>query len=176
VVSFAGLTSPGLYLVRVAIPQDLSPGTQMIQVSAGPSKTGSSLRLLLGPLRDQRLPRAVQSPSAPRLLLLGGHPDVRSLGRVTLYGSLFRRARQSLSIRAMATIRQIGIVDASTVSAKQSVPAFEPPRSISGRRRKSSLSSPINRYFGSGYRMPRDLGALAMPNPACWIRQAKPLP
>jgi uncharacterized protein (TIGR03437 family) len=49
VVSFAGLTAPGLYLVRVAIPQDLSPGTQMIQVSAGPSKTGSSLRLLLSP-------------------------------------------------------------------------------------------------------------------------------
>jgi len=49
VVSFAGLTAPGLYLVRIAIPKDLSPGTQMIQVSAGPSKTGSSLRLLLSP-------------------------------------------------------------------------------------------------------------------------------
>lgn len=46
-VSFAGLTSPGLYLVRVAIPQDLSQGAQTIQVSAGALKTISSLKLLL---------------------------------------------------------------------------------------------------------------------------------
>jgi uncharacterized protein (TIGR03437 family) len=46
-VLFAGLTSPGLYLVRIAIPQDLSLGAQVIQVSAGGSKTGSTLKLLL---------------------------------------------------------------------------------------------------------------------------------
>jgi uncharacterized protein (TIGR03437 family) len=48
-VSFAGLTSPGLYLVRITIPQDLSPGAQVIQVSAGGLKTSSSLKLLLAP-------------------------------------------------------------------------------------------------------------------------------
>ena len=48
-VSFAGLTSPGLYLVRVTIPQDLSPGEQVIQVSAGSLRTGSTLKLLLAP-------------------------------------------------------------------------------------------------------------------------------
>jgi uncharacterized protein (TIGR03437 family) len=48
-VSFAGLTAPGLYLVRIAIPQDLSPGAQVIQVSAGGLRTGSSLKLLLAP-------------------------------------------------------------------------------------------------------------------------------
>jgi uncharacterized protein (TIGR03437 family) len=48
-VSFAGLTAPGLYLVRVTIPQDLSPGAQVIQVSAGGLNTGSTLKLLLAP-------------------------------------------------------------------------------------------------------------------------------
>ena len=48
-VSFAGLTSPGLYLVRLAIPQDLAAGVQVIQVSAGGSNTSPSLKLLLGP-------------------------------------------------------------------------------------------------------------------------------
>ena len=49
VVSFAGLISPGLYLVRITIPQDLSPGAQVIQLSAGGLKTSSSLKLLLAP-------------------------------------------------------------------------------------------------------------------------------
>jgi uncharacterized protein (TIGR03437 family) len=48
-VSFAGLTSPGLYLVRITIPQDLSPGAQTIQVLVGGSKTASALKLLLAP-------------------------------------------------------------------------------------------------------------------------------
>ena len=48
-VSFAGLTSPGLYLLRVTIPQDLSPGAQVIQVMAGGLKTSSLLKLLLAP-------------------------------------------------------------------------------------------------------------------------------
>jgi uncharacterized protein (TIGR03437 family) len=46
-VSFAGLTSPGLYLVRITIPSDLAAGPQAIQISAGASKTGSSLVLML---------------------------------------------------------------------------------------------------------------------------------
>lgn len=34
-VLFAGLTGPGLYLVRIGIPLDLKPGTQPIEVSTG---------------------------------------------------------------------------------------------------------------------------------------------
>jgi uncharacterized protein (TIGR03437 family) len=47
-VLFAGLVSPGLYLVRIAVPSDLSPGPQPIRVSAGASQTRSSLVLMLG--------------------------------------------------------------------------------------------------------------------------------
>ena len=46
-VLFAGLTSPGLYLVRVAIPSDLAAGPQPIQISAGGSQTRSSLVLMV---------------------------------------------------------------------------------------------------------------------------------
>jgi uncharacterized protein (TIGR03437 family) len=34
-VLFAGLISPGLYLVRIVVPADLSPGPQPIHVLAG---------------------------------------------------------------------------------------------------------------------------------------------
>jgi uncharacterized protein (TIGR03437 family) len=47
-VLFAGLTSPGLYLVRVVIPSDLPAGPQPIQVTAGGSRTRSSLMLIVG--------------------------------------------------------------------------------------------------------------------------------
>ena len=47
-VSFAGLTSPGLYLVRIKVPADLAAGPQAIQLSAGASKTPSSLMVMLG--------------------------------------------------------------------------------------------------------------------------------
>ena len=47
-VVFAGLTSPGLYLVRIAIPADLAAGPQPIQIAAAGSQTRSSLRLLVG--------------------------------------------------------------------------------------------------------------------------------
>ncbi|SPE25347.1 hypothetical protein SBA3_1180005 [Candidatus Sulfopaludibacter sp. SbA3] len=47
-VLFAGLTSPGLYLVRVAIPLDVPPGPQPIQVATGGGKTPSSLMLMVG--------------------------------------------------------------------------------------------------------------------------------
>lgn len=46
-VQFAGLVSPGLYLVRIAVPPALSPGPQTIQVSAGPSMTAPSLILMV---------------------------------------------------------------------------------------------------------------------------------
>lgn len=46
-VLFAGLTSPGLYLVRVAIPSDLAAGAQPIQISAGGAQTRSSLVLVV---------------------------------------------------------------------------------------------------------------------------------
>ena len=46
-VLFAGLTSPGLYLVRVAIPPDLAAGAQPIQISAGGAQTRSNLVLML---------------------------------------------------------------------------------------------------------------------------------
>jgi hypothetical protein len=52
-VIFAGLTSPGLYLVRVSIPSDLASGQQKIQVStgaplAGGAQTIPSLMLAIG--------------------------------------------------------------------------------------------------------------------------------
>ncbi len=52
-VIFAGLTSPGLYLVRVAIPADLKSGDQPIQVStgnpaAGGAQTSALLALTIG--------------------------------------------------------------------------------------------------------------------------------
>jgi uncharacterized protein (TIGR03437 family) len=50
-VLFAGLTSPGLYLVRIQLPADLTPGPQPIQVSAGASNTRSSLALSIGASR-----------------------------------------------------------------------------------------------------------------------------
>jgi uncharacterized protein (TIGR03437 family) len=46
---FAGLTSPGLYLVRIVVPSGLAPGPQPIQVSAGGSKTPTSLVLTVAP-------------------------------------------------------------------------------------------------------------------------------
>jgi len=47
-VLFAGLVSPGLYLVRIVVPSGLSPGPQIIQVSAGSSMTAPSLVLMVG--------------------------------------------------------------------------------------------------------------------------------
>jgi uncharacterized protein (TIGR03437 family) len=44
-VLFAGLDSPGLYVVRIAIPSDLASGPQPIRVSAGGAQTRSSLVL-----------------------------------------------------------------------------------------------------------------------------------
>jgi uncharacterized protein (TIGR03437 family) len=47
-VQFAGLVSPGLYLVRIVVPSGLSPGPQTIQVSAGSSMTTPSIVLMVG--------------------------------------------------------------------------------------------------------------------------------
>jgi uncharacterized protein (TIGR03437 family) len=47
-VLFAGLTSPGLYLVRIMAPSDLAAGQSAIQVSTGGAHTRSSLFLTLG--------------------------------------------------------------------------------------------------------------------------------
>ncbi len=47
-VLFAGLTSPGLYLVRTVIPSDLAAGPQPIQITAGGAQTRSTLMLLVG--------------------------------------------------------------------------------------------------------------------------------
>jgi len=44
-VVFAGLTGPGLYLVRIVVPSDLAAGAQPIQVSAGGIQTRPSLVL-----------------------------------------------------------------------------------------------------------------------------------
>jgi uncharacterized protein (TIGR03437 family) len=47
-VIFAGLTSPGLYLVRISIPSDLQPGSPAIEVSTGnPSAGGAQTSALL---------------------------------------------------------------------------------------------------------------------------------
>jgi len=48
-VAFAGLTSPGLYLVRITVPPDLAPGPEPIQVSIGTERTPSSLMILVAP-------------------------------------------------------------------------------------------------------------------------------
>jgi uncharacterized protein (TIGR03437 family) len=47
-VLFAGLTAPGLYLVRIVVPQNLAPGAQPLQVSAGAFTTRPSLVLEMG--------------------------------------------------------------------------------------------------------------------------------
>ncbi len=47
-ILFAGLTSPGLYLVRISIPPDLTAGPQPIKVSAGDAQTRASLTLMMG--------------------------------------------------------------------------------------------------------------------------------
>jgi uncharacterized protein (TIGR03437 family) len=47
-VLFAGLTAPGLYLVRIAAPSDLATGAQPLQVSAGGVQTRPSLVLQTG--------------------------------------------------------------------------------------------------------------------------------
>lgn len=47
-VLFAGLISPGLYLVRIAVPSSLGPGPQALQVSAGTAKSPDSLFLMIG--------------------------------------------------------------------------------------------------------------------------------
>jgi uncharacterized protein (TIGR03437 family) len=44
-VVFAGLTAPGLYLVRIVVPADLAAGAQSLQVSAGGVQTRPSLVL-----------------------------------------------------------------------------------------------------------------------------------
>jgi uncharacterized protein (TIGR03437 family) len=46
-VSFAGLISPGLYLVRITVPTGLPAGPQPIEISAGESRT-QSLVLTVG--------------------------------------------------------------------------------------------------------------------------------
>jgi uncharacterized protein (TIGR03437 family) len=46
-VMFAGLTSPGLYLVRIQVPAGLAPGPQPIQVAVGASTTPSPLVLMV---------------------------------------------------------------------------------------------------------------------------------
>ena len=47
-VLFAGLTSPGLYLVRISIPSDLAARPQPVQVSTGGEHTSSPLVLMMG--------------------------------------------------------------------------------------------------------------------------------
>jgi uncharacterized protein (TIGR03437 family) len=49
-VVFAGLTTPGLYLVRIVVPSDLKPGPQPLQVSVGGALTRSALMLSIAPL------------------------------------------------------------------------------------------------------------------------------
>jgi uncharacterized protein (TIGR03437 family) len=44
-VLFSGLTSPGLYLVRIVVPPDLAPGPQPLEISAGGVATRPSLVL-----------------------------------------------------------------------------------------------------------------------------------
>lgn len=46
-VHYAGLITPGLYLVRIAVPSDLPAGPSPIQISAGASQTRSSLVLMI---------------------------------------------------------------------------------------------------------------------------------
>jgi uncharacterized protein (TIGR03437 family) len=47
-VQFAGLISPGLYLVRLVLPSDIAPGGQPLVVSAGGVKTRAGLVLEVG--------------------------------------------------------------------------------------------------------------------------------
>ena len=47
-VIFAGLITPGLYLVRVAIPSTLAPGPQPIRITAGASQTSPLLIPMVG--------------------------------------------------------------------------------------------------------------------------------
>jgi uncharacterized protein (TIGR03437 family) len=47
-VLFAGLTAPGLYLVRMVVPVDVAPGTQALVLSAGGVGTRGSLVLQVG--------------------------------------------------------------------------------------------------------------------------------
>jgi uncharacterized protein (TIGR03437 family) len=47
-VLFAGLTSPGLYLVRIVVPAGLVAGPIPIQITAGTAQTASSLMLMIG--------------------------------------------------------------------------------------------------------------------------------
>jgi len=47
-VAFAGLTTPGLYLVRIVVPSDLPAGAQSLQVSAGGIATRAGLVLQVG--------------------------------------------------------------------------------------------------------------------------------
>jgi uncharacterized protein (TIGR03437 family) len=49
-VLFAGLISPGLYLVRIAVPPSVGAGAQPLQVSAGTAKSPASLFLMVGPM------------------------------------------------------------------------------------------------------------------------------
>ena len=49
-VLFAGLTTPGLYLVRIVVPSDLKPGAQPLRVSVGGALTRSALMLQIAPL------------------------------------------------------------------------------------------------------------------------------
>jgi uncharacterized protein (TIGR03437 family) len=47
-VLFSGLTTPGLYLVRIVVPSDLAAGAQALQVTAGGAQTRGSLLLDVG--------------------------------------------------------------------------------------------------------------------------------
>ena len=49
-VLFAGLTTPGLYLVRIVVPSDLKPGAQPLQVSVGGALTRPALVLQIAAL------------------------------------------------------------------------------------------------------------------------------
>jgi uncharacterized protein (TIGR03437 family) len=48
-VLFAGLTSPGLYLVRIIVPSGVAPGSQRLQVVTGGSHSPPSLFLMVEP-------------------------------------------------------------------------------------------------------------------------------
>jgi uncharacterized protein (TIGR03437 family) len=53
-VQFAGLTSPGLYLVRISVPAGLPAGPQPIQVSAGDAQTRPLLLMIETALPPRR--------------------------------------------------------------------------------------------------------------------------
>ena len=48
-VLFAGLTSPGLYLVRIMVPSGVAPGSQRLQVVTGGTQSPPSLFLMVEP-------------------------------------------------------------------------------------------------------------------------------